>query len=176
MLHAARVLATYLKLGLLDEFQYRAHLYVQLFQSGVALVSALAGLLLVFSHTDTLGGWGPNEVLAVLGVYLLVGGAIGIVIRPSMQQFMEDVRQGTLDYTLTKPSDAQFLVSISQVRIWRLVDVLLGTAVLVVALARGGDSFGAATAGPAGVLGVAERPRSSWVCSCAVVPSSTVSS
>jgi ABC-2 type transport system permease protein len=59
---------------------------------------------------------------------------------------MEDVRQGTLDYTLTKPADAQLLVSISEFRVWRLVDVALGAAVLGVALVRLAPGLGPARA------------------------------
>ncbi len=120
-----RVAGTFLRIGLLNELAYRANLYLQLLQSAVAVLSAIGGLLVVFGHTDTLGGWAPEEVLAVLGVYLLVGAVIGAVIEPSMQKVMEDVREGTLDYTLTKPADAQFLVSIGEIRIWKLVDVVL---------------------------------------------------
>src|SRR5581483_5575522 len=37
-------------------------------------------------------------------------------------------------YTLTKPEDAQVLVSMQQVEIWRLVDVLLGIVIIIVAM------------------------------------------
>jgi ABC-2 type transport system permease protein len=99
-------------------------------------------LAVVFSHTDTLGGWKPDELLALVGVYLLVGGAINLVIQPSMERLIESVREGTLDFTLTKPEDAQLLVSVQAVQIWKLVDVALGTGVLVVALARLGEHIG----------------------------------
>ena len=48
---------------------------------------------------------------------------------------MEDVRLGTLDYVLTKSEDAQLLISLRQVQIWKLVDVALGLGVLAVAVA-----------------------------------------
>ena len=35
---------------------------------------------------------------------------------------MQDVQQGTLDFALTKPEDAQILVSVRQVRIWQVVE------------------------------------------------------
>lgn len=137
-----RVAWTFFKIGLLNEFAYRANFYLQFVQSGVAVAAAVGGLLVVFGHTDTLGGWGPNEVLAVLGVYLLMAAAMGGVIEPSMEKLMQDVRQGTLDYTLTKPGEAQFLVSVAEIRVWRLVDVALGLAVLGVAAARRGAAVG----------------------------------
>ena len=126
----------------MNELAYRVNFYVQFLQSLLALGTAFAGLAIVFSHTGSLGGWRPVDLVALLGVYLLAGGVIQLVIQPSMQQLMEDVRQGSLDFTLTKPEDAQFLVSVGQVRIWKLVDVLLGFGVLAVALVTLGLDVG----------------------------------
>ena len=135
---------TFFRIGLLNELAYRANLYLQILQSSVAVVGAIGGLMVVFAYTDSLHGWGLDEVLAVLGVYLLMGSVMGGVIEPSMQKLMEDVRQGTLDYTLTKPEEAQFLVSVAEIRVWKLVDAVLGMAVLVVALARRSEVVGLA--------------------------------
>lgn len=125
---------TFFRIGILNELAYRINFYVQLLQSLLSLGTAIAGLAIVFSHTDSLGGWKAVDILALLGVFMFVGGIIRIVIQPSMSQLMEDVRQGTLDFTLTKPCDAQFLISISQIRIWRITDILLGLGVLFAAL------------------------------------------
>ena len=38
-----------------------------------------------------------------LVVYFLVGGIIRLLIQPSMERLIESVREGTLDFTLTKP-------------------------------------------------------------------------
>jgi hypothetical protein len=51
-----------------------------------------------------------------------------------MWQFMQGVREGTLDYTPTKPEDIQVLVSVPQIGGWRIIDILLGMIVLVVVL------------------------------------------
>jgi ABC-2 type transport system permease protein len=137
-----RLLWLYFRLGILSEMEYRANFFVQLFQSLLGLGTSLAGLAVIFAHTDTLGGWRPDELLALLGVYFLVGGAINLVIRPSMERFMEDVRRGTLDFTLTKPEDAQLLVSVQQIQVWKLADVVLGISTLAVALTRLGAVIG----------------------------------
>jgi len=141
-----RLLWLFFRLGILSELEYRANFYVQLFQSLLSVGSALAGLSVVFAHTERLGGWRPMELVALLGVYFLVGGLINTVIRPSMRQLMEDVRQGTLDFTLTKPEDAQLLVSLRQMEVWRVVDLLLGLGLLGVAVARLGQQIGAGQA------------------------------
>jgi ABC-2 type transport system permease protein len=101
----------------------------------------------IFSYTDTLGGWRPSEILALVGVYFLVGGMIGLIIQPGMEQFIESVRDGTLDFTLTKPEDVQLIVSIRRVDIWRLIDIMLGLGVLVAALVWMGANVGIWQAG-----------------------------
>lgn len=72
-----------------------------------------------------------------------MGGVIGSLIQPNMQRLMGDVRQGTLDFVLTKPEDAQVLISVRQVRIWQLTDVALGLAVLAGGLGQLGGRAGA---------------------------------
>jgi ABC-2 type transport system permease protein len=106
----------------------------------------------IFSYTGTLGGWRPDEVLALVGGYFLVGGWIVLVIQPSMEEFIESVREGTLDFTLTKPEDAQLLVSIRVMDIWRLIDIVMGMGVLAVALIRLGEHVGGAEAAAFGLM------------------------
>jgi ABC-2 type transport system permease protein len=141
-----RLLYHYVRVGALNELQYRVNFFVQLVQSAVALGVALAGLGLVFRHTTELAGWSRPELLAVVGVHTLITGVIRAMIEPNMTRLMEDVRQGTLDYALTKPEDAQVLVSVREFRVWSALDVLVGAGVLVTAVAQLGGQVGAAQA------------------------------
>ena len=87
-------------------------------------------LKLVYSHTTELNGWSEPELLVVMGIQILLGGVIRMSIQPNMERVMEEVREGKLDFALTKPEDSQVLVSVREVRIWRAVDVLSGAIVL----------------------------------------------
>ncbi|MBA3250086.1 MAG: ABC-2 family transporter protein [Geodermatophilaceae bacterium] len=127
---------TYLRVAALNELQYRVNFFLSIVQSLVAVGTALVVLALVFSHTDSLGGWSSDELLVVMGVYVLIGGVIRSIIQPNMQQLMEDVEEGTLDYVLTKPADAQLLVSIRRFGLWQAVDVLVGLLLVGIALIR----------------------------------------
>ena len=137
-----RLFWAFFRVSARGELAYRANFIIQLFQSLLSLGISLLGLAVIFSYTDTLGGWSPDEVLALVGVYFLVGGVIGLLIQPGMEDFIESVRNGTLDFDLTKPEDAQFLVSIQRVDIWRLIDILMGLGVLAFALVRLGQRVG----------------------------------
>ena len=143
MASVVRLLAVFLRVGILNELQYRTNLYVQLFRSSLSLVTGLAGLGVVFSHTQTLAGWSPPELLAILGVYLVVSGVLRFAIQPAMERLMEDVRNGTLDYILTKPEDSLVLVSVRAVEVWRLADVVLGSVVIGAAVSQMHDRIDA---------------------------------
>ena len=130
-----RVAWLFLKVSVLNELQYRVNFVVQLFQSLIQVGTGLAVLALVYSHTDDLNGWSSSELVTVLGIQILLGGVIRAAIQPNMAQLMEDVREGTLDYSLTKPEDAQLLASVRQFRIWQLTDLISGAILVVVGLA-----------------------------------------
>ena len=126
----------FFKIGVLNELQYRVNFVVSLLQSAIALTTGLVVIALVYSHTDDLNGWSQPELLCVLGIQILMGGLIKAYIQPNMTRLIEDVREGKLDFALTKPEDAQVLVSVREVRIWQVVDVFSGLAVLGVGLSR----------------------------------------
>jgi ABC-2 type transport system permease protein len=131
-----RLAAVFFRIGILNELQYRVNFFLQLLQSLIALATGLVGLSLVFTHTEELAGWSRPELLAVMGVHILMGGFIQALIQPNMEQLMADVREGTLDYALTKPADGQALISVRQIRLWQFVDVIIGLVVLGIAIAQ----------------------------------------
>lgn len=126
----------FFRVGAMNELQYRVNFFVHLLQSLIALGTGIIGLEIVFSHTSQLAGWTRPDLLAVMGVYTLMGGLINISIQPNMQQLLTDVQQGTFDYVLTKPADAQLQVSVRRVEIWSVTDMLLGLGVLGYAITQ----------------------------------------
>ena len=145
-MNALRVSWLFLRVGVMNELQYRVNFVVQLFQSAIALTTGLVVIALVYSHTDALNGWSQAELLCVLGIQILMGGAIKAYIQPNMTKLIEDVREGTFDYALTKPEDSQVMVSVREVRIWQVVDVVSGLAVLSVGISRISSDIGAVDA------------------------------
>jgi len=146
-LRGLRLAWLYFRIGSMNELQYRANFFIQVLQSAVSVGTAIVVLALVYSHTTELNGWSESELLVVMGIQILLGGVIQTSIQPNMQRLMEEVRDGKLDFALTKPEDSQVLISVRDVRIWRVVDVFSGAA--VVAYGVGGLDR---SAGPADVL------------------------
>jgi ABC-2 type transport system permease protein len=135
-MNAVRVSWLFLKVGVMNELQYRVNFVVQLFQSAITLVAALAVLALVYSQTDELNGWSQSELLCLTGIQILMLGVIRMFVEPNMSRVIDEVREGTLDYALTKPEDAQLLASVREIRIWQVVDVVTGLIVLGFGLSR----------------------------------------
>src|SRR5918992_372915 len=120
----------------LNVLQYRANFFFEVLSVGLYLTTALVGLAVIFGQTSTLRGWTRDQLIALVGIQIMIGGFNGLVIRPSMQQLMENIRLGTLDFMLTKPADSQLLASIQRVEIGAIAEVIVGLGVILVALAR----------------------------------------
>ena len=137
-----RLLKVFFQVNVVGELAYRVNFFINLLQSLLGLGTALAGFAIIFSFTDSLGGWQPDEILALVGVYILIGGIIRFAIQPGMEQLIQSVRDGTFDFTLTKPEDAQLITSISRIGIWEIINIFLGFSLLVIALVRLGGTIG----------------------------------
>jgi ABC-2 type transport system permease protein len=127
----ARVPLLHMRIGVMNEFQYRANFFVQLLESVVLTGTGLVALSLIFDHTTDLAGWTRPQLLIVLGVYTVVGGVIQFVIQPNMSRILSEIRLGTFDYVLTKPVDSQLLATLREFHLWRLTDVVIGIVVTV---------------------------------------------
>ncbi|WP_322512814.1 ABC transporter permease [Chloroflexus sp.] len=129
-MNVARLIATFARIGILNELQYRANFFFQVLESAIGLATGLIGLGLVFQHTTALAGWTPPELLVVMGIYVLMSGVVQAVIQPNMLRLAQDVLEGKLDYALTKPVDAQLLISIREWQAWRFTNVIVGLLVV----------------------------------------------
>lgn len=133
-----RLFTLFIKISVMNELQYRANFYVQIFQSILSLIVALGSLSIVYDHTESLNGWTSSELLAIVGVYFLIGSGIRTVIQPSMQQLMQDIRLGTLDYVILKPVETQFIVSVRQVQMWKIADFFIGLVLISIGISQMG--------------------------------------
>jgi ABC-2 type transport system permease protein len=159
---ASSVAGVHLRVSAMNELQYRANFFLQIVQSLLTLGTSLVVLAIVFSRTTDLAGWSRAELLVVMGVFTVVGGIVRGIVAPNMHRLMQDVRLGTFDHVLTKPVDAQVLVSIRSVAVWQFVDVVVGTGVIVAGLVRHGEHVGFGQAAAFAVLLLA----GSWMVYC----------
>lgn len=146
-MHALKLISTFLKVNIQMSLAYRVDTYVNILLNLMWIGWELLGLSIIFSNTDTLGGWGRGELIALLGVFRLVNTMMMAVIWPNTEKFNNSVRDGSLDYTLLQPVSSLFLVTFSRITVWRVWDLLLAVALIVAGIRIAGN-----TATPVSVL------------------------
>ncbi len=142
MRHGVRVLHAYLSLGVLNVLQYRSDFAISLLNAVISLVTQVLALSVIFHATSDLRGWGPNDLLVLVGIHFFIAGLIGIVMRPSMEALMEGIRLGTFDFLLIKPADSQLLASAQVVAPQASTDVAVGVGVIAYGMSRLGVGLG----------------------------------
>lgn len=137
-MHTLRLLKAFFKVNVQMTLAYRVDTAVNILLEIVTLAWELLALAIIFHNTDTLGGWNRGELIALLGVFHLVNALMNVLIWPNTERFNQAVRDGTLDYTLLQPADSMFLVTFTRMVIWRVWDLALGVALIVIGVGMSG--------------------------------------
>ncbi len=113
------------------QLEYRANFMISLIGAFLISGGSLFGLLVLTGDGQPIGGWSYREASVVVGLFTLMQGFIGAFLYPNLNKIAEAVRLGTMDFTLLKPIDAQFLVSTRNVNVFRMIDMVIGIIVIV---------------------------------------------
>ena len=134
-----RLLGAFVRAEVQLALEYRANLALDALNELVIVLTSVAAVLVLYDHTPALNGWTLPQMLVLLGVYYVVQGAQALVFEVSFERFMEHVRLGTLDFTLLKPANSQFMVSVRHVQVVQVAQAGLGFVVLGIGLAQVGE-------------------------------------
>jgi len=138
-MHALKLLSTFFKVNVQMSLAYRADTVVSILLNLMWLGWELLGLSIIFSNTETLGGWGFGELIALLGVFRLVNTMMVSLIWPNTEKFNQSIRDGSMDYTILQPVNSMFLVTFSRIVVWRIWDLVLAIVLIVVGINLSGD-------------------------------------
>lgn len=144
LVRAARLVRVFVEASVQQALAYRANFALSFLHSLLKLGTGVLGLVVVFAQVEMVRGWSFASTLAVLGVYLLLGALRDLFISPSLDALAGmdgEVWQGTLDFTLLRPVDVQFLASVRHWRPFALLDLALALGVLAVAALRLGVTW-----------------------------------
>ncbi len=139
MIHHLELIGHFIRASVQQELAYRSNFLISLLHSLLNFATGLLGLAVLFGQVESVRGWDYASTLAVLGVYLTVGALRDLFVSPSLDSLVGlagDIWKGTLDFTLLRPVNPQFMASFRQWRLFALFDLLLGLGVLGAALAR----------------------------------------
>jgi len=138
-MHYLNLIKTFLKVNIQMSLAYRADTVVNILLNLMWLGWELLGLSIIFSNTETLGGWGFGELIALLGVFRLINTLMIALIWPNTEKFNQSIRDGSMDYTILQPANSMFLVTFSRITVWRFWDLILAVILIVVGITRSGD-------------------------------------
>ena len=134
-----KLMGVFLKVNLQMSLAYRADTVINILLNLMWLGWELLSLNIIFSNTAKLGGWGPGELIALLGVFRLVNTLMAALLWPNTEKFNASVRDGSLDYSLLQPVNSMFLVSFSRITVWRAWDLVLAFILIIVGINLAGD-------------------------------------
>ena len=127
-----KLLSAFFKVNVQMSLAYRADTIVNILLNLMWLGWELLSLNIIFNNTDTLGGWGLGELIALLGVFRLVNTMMIALIWPNTEKFNQSIRDGSMDYTILQPVNSMFLVTFSRITVWRIWDLFLAVTLIVV--------------------------------------------
>jgi len=137
-----KVLRLFWLTSLAAEAEYRVNFVLAFLTSLLNLGGSFFALFLFYRTGYQMGGWSWEQAMVVLGMYTLLDGFAGTFLIPNLSRIVPHVQEGTLDFILLKPIDTQFWLSLRQVSLWGLPNVLFGFVLLGYAVHRLGlDGF-----------------------------------
>ncbi len=137
-----KLLGVLYRTSIQTDMEYRVDFFTRLVASLLGLLTTIGGLSIAYGYTSTLKDWTYPQVLVLVAVYYLMDGLTEMFIAPNMRNVMSQVREGTLDFVLIKPVNAQFLTSFRTVVIWRAANIVVGILLTLYSVGRLGNHVG----------------------------------
>lgn len=134
MMKLVRLFGCLLSLSVRRQLAFRADFFFELMVTVVGLASSLAALAMVFTRTDSLGGWSASDAVVLVGTFQIVSGVRMAFVEPNLTWFGNQVKDGRFDAVVVQPAPPIFLASLGTSAPLALVDVLLGAGVVVIAV------------------------------------------
>ena len=140
----ARYFRLYGQLGrytLVREMAFRGNFLVKVSVEVIWLGILLAFYATIFAKTSTIAEWSEARYLFFVGCFFTLNGIIETFFLENCNEFAELVRTGDLDALLLKPIDEQFLITCRRLDWGTGPNVLMGSAVMGLALVQMGWHF-----------------------------------
>ena len=130
MTRVARIVGRWWKASLDAELEYRANFVIAALASIGNLFGSVFSLSLFYAGGGGFEGWTLDQGLIVLGMFTIFTGLASSLLSPNLSRIVGHIEQGTLDFALLKPVDAQLQMSLRVVSPWGAPDLVFGVALV----------------------------------------------
>jgi ABC-2 type transport system permease protein len=120
-----------LRISVLAALEYRTGFWSQGVLSLLWSVAGFIPLWVALQHREELAGWSIGELGMLTGCYMILSGVFGGFVQPGLTETMDQIRRGTLDYLLLRPTDPLLSSLASAFAPWCLLEVIAGIALLI---------------------------------------------
>jgi len=131
-----RLLGSLARYTLTRELAFRGNFLVKVSVEVLWLAILVAFFRTVFARTSTIAGWSEPQYFFFVGCFFALNGLIEMLFLDNCNEFAELVRTGDLDGLLLKPIDEQFLITCRRIDWGTAPNILMGAAVMGVALGK----------------------------------------
>ena len=105
-----RVYRTFFVTSFTRELEFRVNFFAKVAQNFVWVFFFVMILLVIYRNTQLVAGWTRADAFVLASTCFVMNAIIGALFM-SLQEIPQQVRQGTLDFVITKPIDTQFWIS-----------------------------------------------------------------
>jgi ABC-2 type transport system permease protein len=128
---------TFFTSSLARELEFRANFFAKVLQNLVWIFFFLMVLLVVYRNTNSVAGWTRGDSFVLAATVFIMTSVSGAFFM-SLMEIPQQVRQGTLDFVITKPVDTQFWISTRRFNFDQVGTFFAGIAMLVVGIVQTG--------------------------------------
>jgi ABC-2 type transport system permease protein len=146
MLRYLRLYIAFWRNGLRQAVEFRANFWANVLTNLGWVFSLVVFLTIIFRNTHSVAGWTEPQMFILFGTYSLVRGLCDTIFYGNLSQMPLYIRQGTMDFILTKPVNSQFYASFRYIHLEELGQTLSGLAVVVYGWSKFHHGWPSATA------------------------------
>ncbi len=136
MIRHLRLYGAFWRNCLRQAVEFRANFWANVATNLGWLFSLVLFIKLIFANTQSVAGWSEGQMFLLLGTYSVLRGLTDTLFYKNLSDLPNQVRLGTMDFTLLRPVNSQFFVSLRFISLDNLGQLVGACALLVYGLSR----------------------------------------
>jgi ABC-2 type transport system permease protein len=137
----ARLTGLMMRNCLVREMQFKANFMVRLVTELLWLVMQFIYIGVIYGQTGQIAGWTVWEMVVLVGTNHLITQLFEALFYDNCMRLIDQIRQGDLDFSLIKPINTQFLVSLRYTDYASIANSTLGLGIVLFALGKMGTGL-----------------------------------
>ncbi len=130
----AEIYGLMLRNSLIRDMSFKANFLLWIVVELLWFLGQIVFIEVIFSFTDSLGGWSKWEMVLLIGTHQLITQIFQAFFYLNLADIPELVRTGRMDFLMLLPVDAQFATSVKRFGLDSLVNAAVGIAFVLAAL------------------------------------------